>query len=345
MPNIHYSYSVEITSVMQIIFAAATIIKISKTIRYKSLSVLLYVANDHVNEETINISLSIFKKLKFLNKAALQFYDMRIKKINFSCDIAIVRTRLKKNNYNYWNYSRNFFMKIGNCQLLKNILKDLKCNQLIGIDDGLDNWKIVKRNKNFIYSNISKILRGDARLKFFMKDFDKKEGVSIFSIFGKNKFNIQKEFEYLVEELSFLHPKNRLVENLFLVTWPSISRESTSSTWQKQIEILVKHLDKISWDPSDKIYFKKHPKIMQSESISNNNYKFEYLPFDEGLPVEIMISQMTNLKVILSFQNTSAYLIKSNIINCSAQLEVIKTDEPGFYKEHSETFEKLTHSK
>ncbi len=341
MPNIHYQYSVEITSVMQAIFAAATIKKTSKTIGYKSLSVLLYVANNHVNEETINISLSIFKKLKFLNKEALQFYDMRIKKINFSCDIAIVRTRLNKNNYNYWNYSRNFFMKIGNCQLLKNILKDLKCNQLIGIDDGLDNWKIVKRNKNFIYLNISKILRGDARLKFFMKNFDKKEGVSIFSILGKKKFNIQNEFKYLIEELSILHPKNQLVENLFIVAWPSMNRESKSSTWQKQMEILVKHLDKIRWNPSNKIYFKRHPKVMKSELISNNNYKFEYLPFDNGLPVELMISRMNNLKVVFSFQNTTAYLIKSNQINCSAQLEIIKSDEPGFYKEHSETFDKI----
>lgn len=341
MPSSHYSYSVEITSVMQIIFAAATIKKISKTIGFKKLSVLLYAANDHVNEETINVSLYIFKKLKFLDKEALQFHDMRIKKINFSCDIAIVRTRLNKKFYNYWNYSRDFFMKVGNCQLLKNILKNLKCNQLIGIDDGLDNWKIVKRNKNFIYSKISQVLRGETRLKFFMKNFSKKKDVSIFSIFGKKNFNIQSEFRYLIEELSFLHPKNQLVENLFLVAWPSINRECTSSTWEKQIEILIKHLEKISWDPSNKIYFKRHPKVMNSEFISNNNYKFEYLPFDDGLPAELMISKMNNLKVVFSFQNTTAYLIKSNKINCSAQLEIIKSDEPGFYKEHSETFDKI----
>ncbi len=179
MTKFHYSYSVEITSVLQILFAAATIKKISKNSLYKPHSILLYVANDHVNEETVNITLSIFEKLKFLKKGALEFHDMRKEKINFSCDIAIVRTRLKKNYYNSWNFSRKFFIKIGNCQLLKNILKDLVCNQLIGVDDGLDNWKIVKRNKNFIYSNISKILRGDARLKFFMRNFHKKLLVSI----------------------------------------------------------------------------------------------------------------------------------------------------------------------
>ena len=78
---------------------------------------------------------------------------------------------------------------------------------------------------------------------------------------GKNKFNIYDEFKNLIDELSYLHPKNRLVENLFLVTWPSISRDSISNTWQKQIEILVKHLDKINWDPTKKIYFKKHQKL------------------------------------------------------------------------------------
>ncbi len=346
MPHLHYSYSVEITSVLQTIFAAATIKKLSKTSSYKPHSVLLYVANDHVNEKTINTSLSNFKKLNFINEKGLKFHDMRIKKINFSCDIAIVRTRINTTYYNYWSYSRNFFNEVGNCQLLKTILRDLRCNQLIGVDDGLSNWRIVGRNKNFSYSNICKVLRGDSRLKFFMKDFDKKDGVSSFSIFGKNKFNILNEFKYLVDELSFLHPKNRFVENLFLVTWPSIDRSSNtghsnSSIWKTQIKILIKYLDKISWDPSDKIYFKKHPKIMILESISNKKYKFEYLPFDDGSPVELMISKMKNLKVVFSFQNTTAYLLKSNTINCSAQLEIIRSNEPGFFEEHSKTFDKI----
>lgn len=350
MPHLHYSYSVEVTSVLQTIFAAATIKKLSKTSTYKPHSVLLYVANDNVNEQTINTSLSNFKKLNFINEEALEFHDMRIKKINFSCDIAIVRTRLNTIDYNQWSYSRNFFNEVGNCQLLKIILRDLKCNQLIGVDDGLSNWRIVERNKNFIYSNICKVLRGDTRLKFFMKDFDKKEGVSSFSIFGKNKFNILNEFKYLVDELSFLHPKNRVVENLFLVTWPSINRSSTtghssgnstSSIWKTQIEILIKYLDKISWNPSDKIYFKKHPKVKISESISNKKYKFEYLPFDDGSPAELMISLMNNLKVIFSFQNTTAYLLKSNVIDCSAQLEIIRSEKPGFFNEHSKTFDKI----
>ena len=73
---------------------------------------------------------------------------------------------------------------------------------------------------------------------------------------------------------------------------------------------------------------------MKSEFISNNNYKFKYLPFDNGLPAEMIIPQMNNLKVVFSFQNTTAYLLKSNKINSSAQLEVIRSDEPGFYGEH-----------
>ena len=56
MKKNHYSYSVEITSVLEALFAAATIKKLSKNIMFKPHSILLYVANDHVNEETINIS-------------------------------------------------------------------------------------------------------------------------------------------------------------------------------------------------------------------------------------------------------------------------------------------------
>ena len=80
MKTKHYSYSVEITSVLEALFAAATVKKLSKNSMFKPHSILLYVANDHVNEETINISLSILKIKTFTKKKVLKFHDMRKKK-------------------------------------------------------------------------------------------------------------------------------------------------------------------------------------------------------------------------------------------------------------------------
>ena len=110
MLNNYYQFAIELTNVLQILFAAATIKKLTHNHDPKPLSILIFVTNKHVNERTIEISLSLFKRLKISKNKSLEFCDMRIHKLNFSCDVAIVRTRLNKNLY-FMELLSSFFYK------------------------------------------------------------------------------------------------------------------------------------------------------------------------------------------------------------------------------------------
>ena len=222
--------------------------------------------------------------------------------------------------------------------MLKSVLSELKCKQIIGIDDGLSNWRTVKDNSFNLLSNVVQFSRGMISPKFLYKYFASNDVVRVFSIYQKRNYSIQEEFFSIINKLSISSPKNRVVQNLFLIVWPSIGRDEPKNTWNTQLNLLIKYLDGINWNPKEIIYFKKHPKQMNVETISNKKYRFEYLPNDDGLPTEIIINSMKNLKRIFSFPTTTGFLLKTKKLNTHAKIEIISSIEPGFFNENLETF-------
>lgn len=336
--NNHFQYSIELTSVLQILFAASTIKKISKNGGLKPTTILVYVANKHVNQTTIDVSLSLLKKIEYFKNQTLVFCDMRTNRKDFSCEIAIVRTRVNKYLYNFWCFDKKFFINIGNCDLLKTILIELQCKKIIGIDDGLSNWRTFKRQINYKIILLYQFFKGIIYPQFLSRLIKFKNTVEIYSIFKKDRNNIHREFTSILSELSLSSKQNNVVKNLFISSWPSIGRDNSLNQWQVQMNILVEYLDKINWNPKHKIYIKKHPKIMKTELIKNNVYNFEYLPFDNGFPTEVLLSSMKNLNIIFSFPTTTAFLIKSKKINSSAKIEIINCHQEGYFQENLEVF-------
>lgn len=330
-------FCVEITSVLQALFAASTILKLKSSKNFPCSRLSVFVSNSGVNKSTIDIAIKILSCATGIPYGEIQFIDMRSDPIHISASVAIIRTRVDKKNYKNLMFKREFFENLFCNAPINDVLKTCNFHHLFGVDDGMSNWRMKSINIIHFFKNLFK---GRVLPSFLFTD-NARNYVEIFSIFQGPKSNISVQFDEVLEKCRRLNTQDLCVENIFFCVWPSTNRDVASTDFFTQFNILCNYLDSINWDKSKKIYVKAHPKMESNSLPFNMRYQFELLGIDHAVPSEIMLRDLSDVKNIFSFPTTTAGLIFSKKIEFSGQLHLLTCSRPGYFCENLGFFDEF----